>query len=122
MKLRDALNEFRKNQTIKKFGLSRLKNSGPGLIMPNAVLQCIVDCVHMLKIRSKDDLQIETRWSRTDVFVDAILALIEAHRDPTMAPKAPIQQIQASTDSTASSKVVTCSCCHQQGHNSMFCH
>ena len=56
MELHDALNEFQENQTIKKFGLSHLKHSGPGLIMPNAALQRIIDCAHMLKIRSKDDL------------------------------------------------------------------
>lgn len=124
MELRNALNEFRENQTIKKFGLSRLKNSGPGLIMPDAVLQRIVDCAHMLKIRSKEDLQIETRWSRTELFADDILALIDVHRDPSAAPKPPIQQMQpeASADSStpAPFRVVTCSRCHMQGHNSTF--
>jgi hypothetical protein len=59
MELRNALNEFREKETIKKFGLSRLKNSGPGLIMPDAVLKRIVDCAHMQKIGNKDDLQIK---------------------------------------------------------------
>ena len=54
MELRNALNEFREKETIKKFGLSRLKNSGPGLIMPDAVLKRIVDCAHMQKIGNKD--------------------------------------------------------------------
>jgi hypothetical protein len=39
LNLRDALHRFRQQETIKKFGHSGLKNSGPGLTMPNEVLQ-----------------------------------------------------------------------------------
>ncbi|KIM75556.1 hypothetical protein PILCRDRAFT_13474 [Piloderma croceum F 1598] len=91
MELCNALNEFREKETIRKFGLSRLKNSGPGLIMPDAVLKRIVDCAHMQKIGNKDDLQIETRWSRVESFADNILALIKTHCDPSIASKAPKQ-------------------------------
>jgi hypothetical protein len=123
MELRNALNEFREKETIKKFGLSCLKNSGPGLIMPDAVLKRIVDCAHMRKIGNKDDLQIETRWSRVESFADNILALIKTHCDPSIASKAP-KQVQHSADSTVPRpfKVVTCSRCHQQGHTSTFFH
>lgn len=121
MELCNALNEFREMETIKKFGLSRLKNSGPGLIMPDAVLKRIVDCAHMQKIGNKDDLQIETRWSRVESFADNILALIKTHCDPSIASKAP-KQVQTPTDTMAPHpfKAVTCSRCHQQGHNSTF--
>ncbi|KIM86617.1 hypothetical protein PILCRDRAFT_4530, partial [Piloderma croceum F 1598] len=91
MELRNALNEFREKETIRKFGLSRLKNSGPGLIMPDAVFKWIVNCAHMQKIGNKDDLQIETRWSRVESFADNILALIKTHCDPSIASKAPKQ-------------------------------
>ena len=123
MKLHNALNEFREKQTIKKFGLSCLKNSGPGLIMPDAVLKRIVDCAHMLKIENKEDLQIKTRWSCAEAFADNILALIDTHCDPSVAPKA-AKQVQGSADTATVTtfKVMTCSRCHQQGHNSKSFH
>ena len=125
MELRRALHDFREQQTIKKFGLSRLKNSGPGLIMSDAILKRIVDCAHMLKIRNKDDLQIETRWSCVEAFADDVLALIDAHRDPSIVPKASTPQIHGPASNSATLmpfKVVMCSRCHQQGHNSKFSH
>src|ERR1700676_4116814 len=73
MSLHDALNEFCEQETIKKFGLSRLKNSGPGLIMPNEVLERIVDCAHEQKIMTKEHLQLKTHWSHVNTFVDAVL-------------------------------------------------
>jgi hypothetical protein len=39
MNLRNALNNFCEEETIKKFGKLGLKNSGPGLIMRNNILQ-----------------------------------------------------------------------------------
>ena len=86
MGLRDALNDFREQETIKKFGKSQLKNSGPGLIMPNDILKRIVDCVHAQKITNKDDLQLETHWSCVDLFADTVLAIIDMCCRPSPAP------------------------------------
>jgi hypothetical protein len=66
----DALNEFCEQETIKKFGLSWLKNSRPGLIMPNEVLKQIINCVDEQKITTKEHLQLETCWSHVDTLLD----------------------------------------------------
>jgi len=123
MSLRDALNEFREQETIKKFGKSRLKNSGPGLIMPNDILKRIVDCVHAQKITGKDDLQLETRWSRVDLFTDAVLAIIDMCRRPSLTSSA--ANGNASTIMTSVKKAPKigksrCGACGELGHNSMY--
>ena len=79
----------------------------------------------MLKICNKYNLQIETRWSRVEAFTDDILALIDTHCDPSIVPKASTPQIHGPASNSATLipfKVVMCSCCHQQGHNSKFSH
>ena len=79
----------------------------------------------MLKICNKDDLQIETQWSRVEAFTDDVLALIDAHRDPSIVPKASTPQIHGPGSNSATLmpfKVVMCSHCHQLGHNSKFSH
>lgn len=122
MSLRDALNEFREQETIKKFGKSRLKNSGPGLIMPNNILQRIVDCVHAQKINSKDDLQLETRWSRVDLFADAVLAIIDMCRRPPLTPSAANDNASPATNVKKAPKIgqSRCGACGEVGHNSAY--
>jgi hypothetical protein len=112
MELRAALDNFRRQETIRKFGLSRLKNSGPGLIMPNAILKRIVDCAHAMKINSKEDLQLETQWSRANIYSEEILTLIKIHH-------APPEPVPASTSCTEPAGRTKCSRCGQKGHNSV---
>ena len=123
MGLRDALNDFREQETIKKFGKSQLKNSGPGLIMPNDILKRIVDCVHAQKITNKDDLQLETRWSHVDLFADTVLAIINMCCHPSPAPGV------ANYDSSALTATIKrvlkvgqsrCGACGEVRHNSAY--
>jgi len=128
MSLRDALNEFCEQETIKKFGLSRLKNSGPELIMPNKVLEWIIDCVHEQKIMTKEHLQLETHWSHVNTFADVVLAIINmCHCRPSVAgtsvPGA--ASGDSSTVTTNPKKAPTigksrCGACGELGHNSTY--
>ena len=123
MNLRDALNDFREQETIKKFGKSRLKHSGPGLIMPNDILQRIVDCVHAQKIINKDDLQLETRWTRIDLFADAVLAIIDICRRPSLTPGIANGDASATVAGAKKAPKVgqsRCGACGEIGHNSTY--
>jgi hypothetical protein len=113
MELHAALDHFRKQETINKFSLSRLKNSGPGLIMPTVILKRIVDCVHAMKINPKEDLQLETRWSRANLYGDEILALIKVHCPIPMLGLVNI----SGTEPAGRTK---CSRCGQKCHNSEY--
>lgn len=118
MELCEALDHFREQQTIEQFGLSRLKNTGPSVIMSNAVLKRIVDCAHAGKIKSKDDLQLETRWSRASTFADTILSLITTHCPaPSLAPL-PVDLLAPALSNVVPTRIHTCGACGEKGHNS----
>ncbi|KAF7964397.1 hypothetical protein HWV62_8639 [Athelia sp. TMB] len=123
MELRRALHLFRKNETIKVYGLSTLKNIGPSIILPNALLDRIVDCAHVGKISTIDQLKHETQWSRADVSGPSVLALITAHALPIQpaAVRAPIPLIQPSPANGLVAPVRAiapkqCSSCKAFGH------
>lgn len=54
--LRIALLDWRDEKTEKEFGRAHLHNLGGMLVMPNAILDHIVDCAHHFKIDTKEDL------------------------------------------------------------------
>jgi hypothetical protein len=105
MDLRDTLHNFRKQCTIDKFGQAALKNNGPGMIMPNDLLDCIIDCAHHGKISTIDQLAKETRWTRLNEYGEDILRLIKAHQRPQDQP------VQ---------KTRVCSRCQGTGHIGKF--
>ncbi|KAF8135271.1 hypothetical protein K438DRAFT_1493035, partial [Mycena galopus ATCC 62051] len=85
MDLRDALHQFRRGATIRKFSLAVPKNSGPGVVMSNEVLQRIVDCAHRHKIESTEQLEKETHWAGAAEFGEEVIALINEHCPPPPA-------------------------------------
>jgi hypothetical protein len=123
MNLRDALNKFCEQETIKRFGKSRLKNSGPGLIMPNDILSRIVDCVHAQNITSKEDLHFETHWSRVDLLADAVLAIIDICRRPSIilvATNEGLPAMDANVKKVPKVGKSRCGACGEVGHNSVY--
>ncbi|KIK80902.1 hypothetical protein PAXRUDRAFT_157387, partial [Paxillus rubicundulus Ve08.2h10] len=74
--LDDALEDWRNQKTKNVYGECHLIDLGPGLVMPDSVLECIVACAHHLKIRIVDDLHHETQWSGTDKFGDEVIVVI----------------------------------------------
>ncbi|KAJ7767607.1 hypothetical protein B0H16DRAFT_1412044 [Mycena metata] len=80
--LRDDLHAFRKARTIELRGRAIFRSLGRGLIMPDDVLQRIVDCAHFHKIQTCTELLKETRWHRVSEDGEQILHLIHQHRPP----------------------------------------
>ncbi|KAG2343221.1 hypothetical protein BDR05DRAFT_884945 [Suillus weaverae] len=81
------LEDWREAATRRVYGDSNLRDYGPGTVMPDSVLDCIVDCAQHHKILTIQDLRKETRWSGSDQFGSDIIAII--HRlfpVPTSAP------------------------------------
>ncbi|KAG2134634.1 hypothetical protein BD769DRAFT_1353154 [Suillus cothurnatus] len=106
LKLTDALDDWREEATIKLYGHAHLHDLGPGLIMPNSILDRIVECAHFLKIKSTADLVKETRWSGANKHGDEIIALIHQIRPlPTPLTSAPLQPRTASSNANASTSV-----------------
>jgi hypothetical protein len=90
MGLGDRLHEFRIAKTVERFCHSILKDLGPSIIMPDDVLQCIVDCAHAQKITSVKTLAKETRWNRMDELGAEIIAIIRIYAPQTTAPLTPL--------------------------------
>lgn len=117
MTLRDALHEFRRDATVKKFSRAVLKNSGPGVVMSNEILQRIVDCAHFHKIESREQLERETRWAGAGEFGDEIVDLIGKHR-----PKPPPTADEFNEgDASSSSRVVKSRKCSKCGALDHIC-
>lgn len=76
LKFRAALHSFRREQTVKLYGLAHLKNLGPGAIMGDETLKRIVDCARAHKIRCLESLARETKWNRTSELGEHVLCLI----------------------------------------------
>jgi ATP-dependent DNA helicase RecQ len=92
MDLRNALHEFRKTQCIQKFGKATFSDLGSGIIMPQRVLQRIVDCAHAGKIKTHGDLIKETRWSGVEEYGEEVLRLVMLHSPSTFIPADPSPQ------------------------------
>ncbi|KAJ7852518.1 hypothetical protein B0H14DRAFT_2444663 [Mycena olivaceomarginata] len=124
MKLRDALHRFRRDATTTKFGRIVLKNSGPGVVMSNEVLQRLVDCAHYYKIQSTEQLARETRWAGAGEFGEAVVALIKEHRPAPEEPPAALaittplgpHTKDTETSTGRSLQVRKCSKCHSVDH------
>ncbi|KAF8226812.1 hypothetical protein L208DRAFT_1013204, partial [Tricholoma matsutake] len=72
----EALDNWQEAKTILIYGRASLRDVGSVLAMPTKVLDRIVECAHIFKIRSLDNLQRETRWERVDKWGSEILLLI----------------------------------------------
>jgi hypothetical protein len=75
-KLIDALDDWQEDTAQKLYGQAHLHDLGPGLVMPNNILNRIVECAHFHKIKSPADLLRETHWSGVDEHGDDIVTLI----------------------------------------------
>ncbi|KAG2060972.1 hypothetical protein BDR06DRAFT_854745, partial [Suillus hirtellus] len=87
-KLVDVLEDWREDTTQKLYGQAHLHDLGPSLVMPNDILNRIVDCAHFHKIKSPTDLLKETHWSGVDEHGDDIVALI-LQVSPLPSPSTP---------------------------------
>ncbi|KAG1867710.1 hypothetical protein F4604DRAFT_1584981 [Suillus subluteus] len=70
------VDDWQEDTTQKLYGQAHLHDLGPGLVMPNNILNRIVECAHFHKIKSPADLLRETRWSGVNKPGDDIVTLI----------------------------------------------
>jgi ATP-dependent DNA helicase RecQ len=99
LRLRDALHQYRRDETTRMWGIAILKDMGPGIFMADDILHRIVECAHEHKIDSTASLSKETRWINATTHGTAIVALITLHC-PKPVPKpllasTPLQSRQA---------------------------
>jgi len=68
------------------YGWAHLHDLGLTLIMPNEVLNHIVDCAHFHKINSTTELKNETRWDEIDQCADGVLEIIRRLQPQSSVP------------------------------------
>ncbi|KAI0037860.1 hypothetical protein FA95DRAFT_1354181 [Auriscalpium vulgare] len=92
MALRKALHAFRRARTVALFDAAILRSYGPGIIMPNAILERIVDAAHVHQIMDVDDLIEVTHWDRAADRGADIIEIINTHVPlPPATPSEPLQ-------------------------------
>ena len=76
--LRTALDDFRRQQMVEKHGSSLLDALGASIIMPNAILERLVECAEAKKIESAVDLQREVgkKWTKARELGGAVVEII----------------------------------------------
>ncbi|KAG1762510.1 P-loop containing nucleoside triphosphate hydrolase protein [Suillus placidus] len=125
--LRDALEDWRESVTSRIYGDSTLNDYGPGVTMPDSVLDRIVDCAHHHKVSTTDDLRKETRWSAVDRFGSDVIAIIQRIIPvPVLQPvltttRRPQPNLPSTTQSNlplVARKQPRCSACGIEGHTS----
>ena len=124
--LRQALHVFRKERTVQLFGHTTLKTLGPGIVMPNDILQRIVDGAHFHLINEVRDVGNLTHWIRAPDLGGEVLALIQ-HHCPLPVPDPPALWANATlaslgfndTGMARGVKGRTCGSCGATGHIGM---
>ena len=76
--LSEALEDWREQKMRNIHGEAHLIDLGPAAIMPDGVLDRIVECAHTSKIKTVDDLFRETRWAwnKTNQFGTEVVTII----------------------------------------------
>jgi len=99
----NALSGWRETKTADVYGWPSLNDLGPSLVMPNVILDRIIDCAHHRKILNVQDLRRETGWSDAEMFGDEVIAVIMQYAAPLPPPfiSTPLRP-NASSSNTAS--------------------
>lgn len=141
--LKTALKSWRKITAHVKFGSTTVHTHSIQILMHDKIIQRIVDCARIDRIRTVEDLAKETRWTseRIKDYGVEILSIIQQHSPPPPAaepapsatstiPAMPAlanpqgtnpDPAQASAKRTrAPPKQRQCGECHQMGHISTF--
>ncbi|KIK73892.1 hypothetical protein PAXRUDRAFT_177247 [Paxillus rubicundulus Ve08.2h10] len=139
--LQDALDNWRDAKTIIVYGWARLNDLGPALIMPNSILDCIIDCAHHHKINTIQDLRKETGWTDAELFGEEVIGIIQRCTAPLPLPliSTPLRPSTFSTINTSTLSLlntsslnsisspssvapkhhaIKCGACRKEGHNS----
>ncbi|KIJ04907.1 hypothetical protein PAXINDRAFT_103972 [Paxillus involutus ATCC 200175] len=139
--LQDALDDWRDAKTITVYGWARLNDLGPALIMPNSILDRIIDCAHHHKINTIQDLRKETGWTDAELFGEEVIGIIQRCTAPLPLPliSTPLRPSTSSAINTSALSVsntssldsisspssvapkrrtIKCGACGKEGHNS----
>ncbi|KAF8233808.1 hypothetical protein L208DRAFT_1265278, partial [Tricholoma matsutake] len=71
-----ALDDWWEKATATQYGWAHLHDLGPTLIIPNEVLNCIIDCAHYCKINLTSELKNKTQWDEIEQCGDEVLEII----------------------------------------------
>ncbi|KAG1785091.1 uncharacterized protein HD556DRAFT_1250440 [Suillus plorans] len=130
--LQDVLDEWREQKTVDVYGWHHLNDLGPTIVMPNTMLDHVVDCAHHHKLQNIVDLKKETGWTDTGKFGEEVIALIKKYvplphsalftATPLRLISTPITTPQLPTPVPAAveRRRNRCSACGLEGHNGMF--
>ncbi|KAG1803246.1 uncharacterized protein BJ212DRAFT_1285275 [Suillus subaureus] len=133
--LQDALDDWHEQKTISTYSWSHLNDLGPSLVLPNCMLDRIVNCAHHHKINSIFDLKKETGWMDSDRFGNEIITLIQRHAPPIASPfvttplsypstgNVPVLATPCPTARTNTPNLKhrnKCGACNNEGHNGKF--
>lgn len=86
MGLARALDEWRDETALSRYGSSLYNMMGGSLIMPDVVIKRIVDFAHIGKITSRDEFLWEVTWLHAPTYADALCAIIDRHRQDWEEP------------------------------------
>ncbi|KAG1842096.1 hypothetical protein C8R48DRAFT_619786 [Suillus tomentosus] len=116
--LRTTLNNWREQKAISVYGWAHLNDFGATIIMPNAILDRIIDSAHHRKIQTVQDLKRETGWTDAEKFGDDVVVIVRAHA-PTPFATNPLRPLTAVPHPIggSSTRKNKCSACRQEGHN-----
>ncbi|KAH9929414.1 P-loop containing nucleoside triphosphate hydrolase protein [Fomitopsis serialis] len=139
--LRTALDTFRRERTINKYGRALLDNLGASVVLPDNAIDRLVECAQAGKIKSLDDVQREVgkKWGKAREYGEEVAAIIRRifplDNPFVVAPLTPRPQpvnaahVGSSTAPNHSSALATptparrtvrqykCSACGAAGHN-----
>lgn len=77
--LRNELRRWRAIKASVVFGLAHFANIGGSLVLPNEMLDRVVDCVHFDKIQSIADLKQQVQWSEADIYGEEIMTIVRKY-------------------------------------------
>ena len=100
--LRRALIDWGTETTIRRHGMATYATFGTVLVLDIETIDRIVDCAHVNRIKTAEDLKNETLWKKSELYAPQILDLIRQHcpppaDGPTTLSTHPSRQPNAST-------------------------
>lgn len=118
-----ALDEWREKTTITLYGHALLQDIGSSLTMPTDILNRIVDCARVFKMKTLDDLRKETKWDGADRWGSDVISIVERLR-PQQPPALTTDPAPLSTSTTMNTPATrksrtqtVCGTCGVPGHN-----
>ena len=89
LSLYKALNSWRQRHAAKVYGEGAARDYGPSLVLPNVILDRIVDCAHWHKLNTADDLERETDWYHASDYGSEVIDIIFSFRSSSVPPSPP---------------------------------